>query len=303
MSETTTTQRGRIGERPLVVGSAGQVGAALVQALGSRAIATKRNPDDSGSPVLDMAAAAHDNTAATALLEHVKPTSVFCVGGATDVERCESDLAWAMDTNCEGPAELARLCRGVPFVFFSTDYVFNGHDGPYDEDAPTDPLSVYGRSKLLGEQAVLAAHPEALVVRTNVVYGPDRQGKNFLYTLRRLLNAGTTMRIPTDQYSTPTYNPDLAQATLQLADGGHTGLFNVSGAEFLSRWEFAQLASRILGLDATFLQPVTTPELKQKADRPLRGGLNIAKLQAALPKLKLHTNEGAIRAWKEATAS
>jgi dTDP-4-dehydrorhamnose reductase len=291
-----------LGPRPLVVGSAGQVGAALIKQLGPNALAATRTPHANNTPVVDLVALAHDPALAPKLLDTLQPTSILCVGGATDVERCETDIAWAEDTNANGPAALAAAARSLPFVFFSTDYVFDGTDqnpGPYSEDAPTHPLSVYGKSKLAGERAILAAHPSALIVRTNVVFGPDRQRKNFLYTLQRLLSAGTVMRVPTDQLSTPTYNEDLALATIALANAAHSGLFNISGHELLSRYDFALLAADILALDASLIHPVTTADLNQRAPRPLHGGLRIEKLLAALPALKIRSTAQAIQDWKQ----
>ena len=289
-----------LGSRPLVVGSAGQVGAAILKQLGPHAIAASRTAKES-TPVVDLAALAQNSATAKKLLDDLQPTSILCVGGATDVERCETDPAWAADTNCDGPAALARAAPHIPFVFFSTDYVFDGSNenpGPYSEDAPTNPLSVYGRSKLAGERAIAAAHPFPLILRTNVVYGPDRQRKNFLYTLTRLLSARTLMRVPTDQLSTPTYNEDLATATLALANAGHTGLFHISGRELLSRYDFALLAAEILSLDASLLHPILTSDVNQRAPRPLRGGLRIDKLLRTLPTLKIRTTREAIEDWQ-----
>lgn len=292
-------QQNQLGQRPLIVGSAGQVGAALAKQLPT-ALAATRTPSAANAPVVDLVALAHNPALAKQLLDELQPTSVLCVGGATDVERCETDIPWATDTNANGPAALAAAARSIPFVFFSTDYVFDGAAGPYAEDAPTHPLSIYGRSKLKGEQAIAAAHPSALILRTNVVFGPDRQRKNFLYTLQRLLSAGTTMRVPTDQLSTPTYNEDLASATIALANAGHAGLFNISGHEFMSRYDFALLACELLSLDASLIQPVVTSDLNQKAPRPLRAGLRIDKLLAALPSLTIRSTRQAILDWKQA---
>lgn len=289
-----------LGPRPLIVGSAGQVGAALAKQL-PFALASTRTPGNTGSPVVDLVALANNPSLAPKLLDDLQPTSILCVGGATDVERCETDRDWAYDTNAHGPTMLAHAARPLPFVFFSTDYVFDGsdrHPGPYAEDAPTRPLSIYGRSKLAGERGVREAHPGALIVRTNVVFGPDRQRKNFLYTLNRLLSAGTAMRVPTDQLSTPTYNEDLATATLALANAGHTGLFHISGRELLSRYDFALLACEVLSLDASLIQPVVTADLNQRAPRPLRAGLRIDKLLATLPGLEIRSTRQAIANWQ-----
>jgi dTDP-4-dehydrorhamnose reductase len=217
------------------------------------------------------------------------------------VERCESDPAWATAANHTGPLALARAASNIPFIFFSTDYVFDGAAGPYAEADDPNPLSVYGRSKLDGERSILDAHPTALVLRTTTVYGPDPQHKNFLYTLQRLLSDGKPMRVPTDQLATPTYNDDLAAASIALVEQGHTGLLHIAGPDFLSRYDFALEACKILGLDPSTMSPVTTPELHQKAARPLLGGLRIDKLQSLLgPQCMRPTAQG-VRDWKAAT--
>ena len=286
------------GPRPLIVGAAGQVGGALVSLLGKSTIAAGRLPTKDGSPYVDLAALAHDPAGARKVLAPLDLSAVYCVGGATDVERCESEVSWAMDTNCYGPAELASASRGLPFVYFSTEYVFDGGNGPYRETDPTSALSAYGRSKLEGERRILDAHPSPLIVRTTVVYGPDRQGKNFLYTLRRLLSSGKSMRIPIDQVSTPTYNVDLAQATVDLIAMGASGIYHVCGPEIISRYEFAKLAASILGLDSSLLLPVTTAELNQRAPRPLKAGLRTDKLRSTLGRSPVRSNHDAIAAWK-----
>ena len=161
---------------------------------------------------------------------------------------------------------------------------------------------MYGRSKLEGERRVLEAHPGALVIRTNVVVGPDPRRKNFLYTLARVIGTRQPMNVATDQYSTPTYNEDLARAAVLLSDGGHTGLFHVSGPQCVSRWEFAQEAAEILAYDAGLLHPCTTAELRQKAPRPLRAGLRCDKLLAALPHLALRNVTETIQSWEREEA-
>lgn len=295
--------------RTLVVGATGQVGHAIAQQLGAHALPAGRNPKDDTWLRLELAEAA---TADPATLDALIPShnldAIICSAGATDVERCESDHDWAAAANHLGPAALARAAAraSIPFVFFSTDYVFDGthaHPGPYRESDPTNPLSVYGRSKLDGERAVLDAHPRALVLRTTTVYGPDPQGKNFLYTLRRLLSAGTPMRVPTDQLATPTYNQDLAAATLELLRNGHTGLFHAAGPDFLSRLEFALLACDLLHLPTATLHGVSTAELNQRAARPLLGGLNCDHLRSTLGRELFRSPRQGILDWQTATTT
>ena len=277
--------------RILVLGATGQLGAALCRQLGPAAIPAARRPSSPDWINLNLSTL---TAAPIGLIEQHSLTAIICSAGATDVERCESDHAWADAANHLGPLALARAAANarIPFVFYSTDYVFPGtraplgeepaNPGPYTESAPTHPLSYYGASKLAGEQSILAENPAALVLRTTTVYGPDPQGKNFLYTLRRLLSSGQTMRVPTDQLATPTYNEDLARATLALLRAGHTGLFHAAGPTMLSRIDFARLACRLLSLDDSLLIPLTTPELNQRAARPLIAGLDSTLLTTTL---------------------
>ena len=286
----------------LVVGVSGQLGAALVHQLGASALPAARRQLSPEWIHIDLAEIAAEPSRLDALFNQHNIAAVYCAAGATDVERCESDPDWAAAANHLGPLALARAAKNIPFAFFSTDYVFDGAAGPYDEDAHANPLSVYGRSKLEGEQAILAAHPNALILRTTGVYGPDPQGKNFLYALRRLLTEGKTMRVPTDQLATPTHVDDLASASIALMQRGHTGIFHIAGPEFLSRYDFALMACDVLGLDGSQIQPLTTPELNQKAARPLLGGLRIDKLNALLGASTMRSPKIGIQSWKEAIA-
>ena len=165
-------------------------------------------------------------------------------------------------------------------VYFSTEYVFDGADGPYDEDHRPNPLSVYGKSKLAGEQAVLDADPRALVLRTTVVYGPEEQGKNFVYRLVASLKSGTEILVPIDQLSSPTYNRDLAAAAAKLAKKRVTGIVNAAGPEVISRVEFAQRIAAMLELDPALIRAVETSEFgPASAPRPLQAGLKIDRLR------------------------
>jgi dTDP-4-dehydrorhamnose reductase len=283
------------GAATLVVGATGQVGLQMLKALESRgraSLPTARAAKE-GWLQLDLGELETEAQAA-ALLDGDALDAILCVGGMTHVDGCESEPDVAYRVNARGPAVLAGYARKrrLPFVYFSTDYVFDGfkeNRGPYAEDATPNPLSVYGRTKWMGEREVLDAHPDALVVRTTVVYGPDDRQKNYLYSLMRNLSTSTPMRAPQDQISTPTYNRDLAQTTLGLVDEGASGVFHVAGPELMDRLEFAQRIAAALGLDVSLLQGVSTAELMQTAARPLWSGLSIEKLARTYPQLHMRT--------------
>lgn len=286
--------------RALVLGASGQVGTALgrcLDALGHTWVGTYARTPQPGLLALDLA----DTAATERLIAATGPDWVFCAGALTHVDRCEEHPAEAFALNRDAPAAAARAAArlGARFVFYSTEYVFDGQAGPYGESAAPRPLSVYGRSKLEGEAAVQAAHPAATVIRTTVVYGPEPQQKNFVYQLLRRLRAGERMRVPADQMSSPTYNADLAAASVELAASGQAGLWHVAGPECLGRHEFARHACRVFELDETLLVPVATAELGQRAARPLRGGLCIERALAALAT-PLRGPEAGLRAMRAA---
>jgi dTDP-4-dehydrorhamnose reductase len=209
----------------------------------------------------------------------------------TNVEGCEDAPELAHNINCRGPELLARVARsrGIPFVYYSTEYIYDGQDGPYREESPANPISVYGKSKWAGEQAVLAACSGALILRTTVVYGQDFGQKNYVYSLMRTLAAGKPMRVPEDQISTPTYNRDVALATVALVNRGATGIFHLCGPVRLNRLEFARSVAAFLSLDQQLLIGMPTSALGQKAPRPLSAGLSIDKLHQLHPDLKMRT--------------
>ena len=277
--------------KSLIVGASGQVGHQLVLALG------QENVVPAGRASLDLSKLSKDPEIARRILRGENIGAVYCVGGATNVERCESDPDWAFETNQLGPAVLASLSADIPFVYFSTEYVFDGVLGPYLESSPVNPVSIYGESKALGEQAILKIHPAPLIVRTTVVYGHDPGGKNFLYSLRRNLAAGVRMRVPADQISTPTYNVDLARATKALVEGGHCGIFHVCGPELLSRYDFAVRCAPIMGLDPGLIDGVATSELRQVAPRPLNAGLLTPRLHETLSGFRLRDLESGVKDW------
>jgi dTDP-4-dehydrorhamnose reductase len=293
--------------RALIIGGSGQIGGWLLRILAERgheATGTYQKVPQPGLVPLD--AAQLDD--ATALLNKVKPDVVFYPAGFTWVDGCERDPALARKANLEQPLDIARAAAevGARFVSFSTDYVFDGQAGPYDENSPTNPLSAYGRAKLDAEHALAdALGDHVLTVRTSWVFGPERQGKNFAYQLLKTLGEGRTLECPSDQVSSPSYGPDVARAVVGLAEANTSGLIHVAGPEVLDRVAFAQGIARAFGLDPGLIVGRKTAELGQGAPRPLIGGLLTPRLDAILPgvthplaetlanfKVRLNTGEG-----------
>jgi dTDP-4-dehydrorhamnose reductase len=247
-------------------------------------------------PGLVRLCAAEREPAATWLKEQ-KPDVVFYPAGFTWVDGCEADPARALDENRDQPLALALAAAevGARFVYFSTDYVFDGRSGPYDESAEPRPLSAYGRAKLDAEMALeMALGPVLLTIRTTWVFGPERQGKNFAYQLARTLSERKPLVCPSDQISNPSYGPDVARAVVLLVEREESGLFHVAGPETMSRPAFARALAEGFGLDPKRIEERETALLGQAALRPLQAGLLTPRLDAVLP--------GAMRPLAEALA-
>jgi dTDP-4-dehydrorhamnose reductase len=271
--------------RAVVIGGSGQIGGWLLRALRDRghdASGTYSSVAFPGLVPLDAA----DLAGAAAWLSAQRPDMVFYPAGFTWVDGCERYPEQSREANLEQPLNLARAAAelGARFVYFSTDYVFDGREGPYSEDSPPHPLSQYGRSKREAELALATAMGDAaLVVRTSWVFGPERQGKNFAYQLAKTLAADKSLVCPSDQVSSPSYGPDVARAVVDLLEQGRSGLVHVAGPEVMGRLEFALGIAAGFGLDAGLISGKTTAELGQGAPRPLAGGLLTPLLDAWLP--------------------
>ena len=212
------------------------------------------------------------------------PQVIINTAAYTNVDECETERSIAWQLNVALVETLARLARVTDshLIHFSTDYVFDGTKGPYTEADLPSPINYYGKTKLAGENACLSSGCEATVVRTNVVYGPGTARMDFVRWLLVNIESETEMKIVTDQFSNPTYVDDLAEAVTRIVLRKRTGLYNVGGGEYLSRYEFAQRVAAFFKLDESLIVPITTAELHQPAKRPLRGGLVSIKAESDL---------------------
>lgn len=255
----------------LVVGASGFVGGFLMEAFGADAVGTYANRPRPGLLPLDL----RDHSAVRRLIRELQPRWILLPAAQPHVDWCEDHEAESRAVNVAGVLALAEEARAVAarVLFFSTDYVFDGAAGPYHEEATPSPLNVYGRQKLAAEHGVLEAGRENIVVRVCGVYGCEEPPKNFVMTLLRRLRAGEAVRVPNDQWGTPTYVRDIARAVQRLVESGASGVWHVAGPDFLPRHEFAFRICRHFGLDSSLIAPTPTHALGQRAPRPLRAGL------------------------------
>lgn len=276
--------------RLMIAGWQGQLAQALVARAVGRADVTACAV---GRPALDLCEppTVHRN------LADVAPDVVINAAAYTAVDKAETEERAAMALNCDGARLLAEAAanRGIPIIHVSTDYVYPGDKtGPYVETDATGPRNAYGRSKLAGEAAVVAANPRHVILRTAWVFSEG--GHNFVRTMLRLAGTHEEVRVVDDQVGSPTYAPHLADAILELAaqlsvahsaspltfDDPRFGIFNAAGGGAVSWRGFAEAVferSRTAGGPAAGVIPIPTSEYPTPAHRPANSVLDCSKLQ------------------------
>lgn len=214
-----------------------------------------------------------------------KITHIVNCAAQSQVDLAEAKPEETFRSNALGPEMLGRAAQeaGAKLLHLSTDYVFDGSgDRLLTEEDPTNPCNVYGKTKLEGEQRLMAIMPEACILRTSWVFG--RGGKNFVTKLLELLQTKNELRLVSDQTSRPTYVPDLAKAILIMLD--RSGLYHFANAEPTNKYEFAKVLSSKMGLSCSII-PVSSSEFQAPAKRPMYSPLDTSKI--GLP----------IRSWRD----
>jgi dTDP-4-dehydrorhamnose reductase len=220
-------------------------------------------------------------------IEAWQPDYIIHCGALTWVDYCEDHEAESFEKTVKSTLNLVALAQKLnsKLVFISTDYVFDGESGPYDELHPTRPLSIYGKHKLEAEEAVLKAIPDSLVLRVTNVYGTEERNKNFVMRLVDNVRKGEkmTLKLPYDQYATPVNALDIAKALYLLISDSKSGVYNLASTDYLNRMQLAQKVLGYLPDHHVTLEPVSTEELNPPATRPLQGGLKTGKFLSEYP--------------------
>lgn len=266
--------------RILIIGASGLVGSHLFREGELRGHEIMGTYYQRATPQLYFLDAT-DKQTVKEIIKKFKPDVVLFPAAKPYVDYCQlnPEETWKINVDTVKNVLEEIVEREIFFVYFSSDYVFDGCCGPYSEEDVINPLSVYGKQKAECERIVRKMCPQHIIIRTTGVYGWEDEQKNFVASLIKRVNSGETVTAPVDQIGSPTYAADLARAVFELIKNKTTGTYNVSGPEVMNRYEFALLIASIFGLNQTLIKPVLTSKLNQNAPRPLKAGLLIAKLE------------------------
>jgi len=267
----------------LVIGASGLVGSHLRQTCLARnwdVIGTYHNFAQPDLTFLELT----DRSAVRSILHTTQPNIVFLPAYRSNVDYCELHPDETYQINVVGSLNVATAARevGAKFVFYSSDYVFNGENGPYSETDTPDPICVYGDQKLEIEQKIAHLIEDWLILRITVVYGWEAQNKNFVSRLIKTLQNDQMIKVPQDQIGSPTLVNDIAEASCRLVEANANGIFHVAGTGWIDRYQFALEVAKAFNLPTDNIQPVLTAELGQAARRPLKAGMKSDRLNQSI---------------------
>ena len=260
----------------LITGASGQLGASL-QLNNYNIIRTDiiLQDDQEHFKVLDIT----NEEQVNALLEKEKPDVIIHLAAMTNVDGCERNPNQAQLINVLGTENLLNHFTGK-FIFVSSDYVFDGEDGPYTEDDDVNPINVYGKTKLEGEASVRKLSNDWVILRTNVVWNIGGNFKaSFADWVVDELQSNRHIRIVADQWNNPAWTVDLGNVIETLIQHDANGLYHHGSSRIINRYDFASMIANVYELNSSLIEPITTKELNQSAQRPLKCGLITKKLE------------------------
>jgi dTDP-4-dehydrorhamnose reductase len=279
--------------RVLITGANGLLGQELVRLMSRFAeydvLATARDP----APRFSDASCGYVPLDVTSsqdvrlIFQDFAPDVVINCAAMTQVDQCEVNREECWKVNVDAVECLAKNCQatGARMIQVSSDFVFDGLDGPYAEDARPNPISFYGKSKLAAENVTRSAGLDKWgIARTVLVFGTGNglTRSNFARWVIDNLIEGRPIEVVNDQWRTPTYAPDLAAGIERMVRYNKTGLYHISGREWLTVYDFARTIAEVCDLDASLIHPTDASRFRQTAQRPARTGFIILKAETEL---------------------
>jgi len=236
------------------------------------------------------------------LIKEIKPEAIVLTAAFTNVDKCEKLKDIVFSVNVNGTSNVASAAEAVSakMVYVSTDYVFNGEKGQYEETDNTEPVNYYGLSKLKGEEQVQNICSDYIIARTSVLFGLHKP--NFVTWIISQLKQNKSISIVTDQIISPTHTLDLSEQILALLKRDANGVFHTAGRENLSRFDFAVQTSKMFGFDIDLINPVLMDTMNWIAKRPKNSSLNISKISKIKKPYRLEKALGLLKKmaiWEE----
>ena len=212
------------------------------------------------------------------------PDIVIHLGAMTDVDLCENEKTSASEINTKATEIIAKECSKLNsfLVYVSTDYVFDGNLGMYKEDDVANPLGFYGKSKLEGEKAVQNFSANWCIARTSTPFGLHPTKKSFPMWVIENLQKQKQIDVLIDQFTSPTYIPNLSRMLIEISERRITGIINTAGASKISRYQMASMVSDKLNLDGTLLKQISMNKMKWIAQRPKDSSLDVSRASSIL---------------------
>jgi dTDP-4-dehydrorhamnose reductase len=213
------------------------------------------------------------------------PDYIINTSAYTNVDKSETEKETAWKINVRGVENISLYSWTIDahLVHISTDYIYDGKNGPYTEEDKPNPIGYYGRTKLASENSIRTSGSRYTIIRTNILYGPARYGRpDYVKWAVISLKEGKKINIVTDQIGNPTYIDDLVDGINRIIEFKKEGIYNIGGAELISRYDFTLRISDFFKLDRSLIIPILTKDLNQPAARPLKSGLVILKARTEL---------------------
>ncbi|MCC5921792.1 MAG: SDR family oxidoreductase [Cyclobacteriaceae bacterium] len=242
--------------------------------------------DDSAQNISYISLDLSDTTAVIKTIEEHRPDVIIHGGAMTQVDDCEDAKAAAYRINVMGSQAVAVAACSINafLIHISTDFIFNGEDGPYREDAKAGPVNYYGLTKWMAEEAVSVLTDRSAILRTVLVYGKvaGMSRSNIMLWLKEKLALGEEIQVVDDQLRSPTWVEDLAEACMLCAVKQKTGIFHISGDEMMSPYEMAQRIAKYFGYSMQNVKKANSSNFRQRALRPPKTGFIIEKAKQEL---------------------
>jgi len=239
------------------------------------------------------------------VVEEFEPEFILNTAAVTNVDLCETEreLAWKVNVASVENLIYAAKLTGSKIIQISTDYVFDGKNGPYSELDRPNPIGYYGRTKLASENVLRTSGVPSTIIRTMVLYGAGFGVKaNFALWLAQNLGEGKPVRVVDDQIGNPTLADDLAYAILKIVELDRSGLYHVSGPDLISRYDVALVLASVFNFNKKLITPVKTAAFKQPAPRPLNSGFITLKAEIDLGIKMSNIQQGLLALKNQITA-